>query len=469
MTCLCSRRSLLGLGAVAGVGMIARPALAAPPGAPVLRPFGPPRIGGRRVVSGSLHDHTTDSDGDAPSDVVAAYVRAHARELGLDFLSLTEHSDLFPGAVGGPDPWSRSAQVCARYTGDGFAFLRGFEWTNDQQNHLNVLGSAGWTRRDEAFSMAPMWQWLARRPEPVTSPVLPSLGGADGVGQFNHPSSKGPLNWDDYAFDAGAAGRMATIEIREQAAGWYWFALARGWTVGPVMNADFHPWTASGLLANPAPGASTDAAGFYPGHRSLVVADDVTPAALLAALAARRTAASERPDLWATLRTGEGAWMGSTVGAEPGSAVQLVVDAGTAAGRLASVTLVQDRPFDDVVAGHYYADNPFVRTKQDQHQAAYAEQHRRYVASGGRATFKGGLDASPPGTVALVRPWQPGERTARFRWTVPTSASPRPDGAHWVYAVVTRDDGARVTTAPLLLVPEPDDSGGSPSTGAESG
>jgi hypothetical protein len=450
VSCSCSRRSFLRLGALAGTALLAKPALASPLAAadvPLLRPAGPARVGGLSVLAGSLHDHSTDSDGDAPSEVVAAYVRAHARELGLDFLSLTEHSDLFPGSSAGADPWARSGDVCARYTGDGFAFLRGFEWTNDQQNHLNVIGSAGWVRRDEAFTMKPFWQWLATEPGPAASSLAPALGGADGLGQFNHPSSKGPLNWDDYALDAGAARRMATIEVRERAAGWYWFALMRGWTVGPVMNADFHDWTASGLLTHPTPGDGRS----YPRERSLVVAQDASPAALLDALAQRRTAATERPDLWATLRTRDDAWMGSTVQAEPGEALRLVVDAGTTSSRIASVALVQDVPFDDAVAGHYFRANEL--GFENQHTAAYLEQHRRFVLSGGRATFKGGQDSPPAGATVTTRSWVDGERTTQLRWTVPTTPSPRPDGAHWVYAVVTCDDGARVTTAPLLVAP----------------
>lgn len=448
MTCSCSRRSFLQLGALAGAALLARPALATPSSTavqPTLRPFAAPRVGGLSVLAGSLHDHSTDSDGDAPSELVAAYVRAHAREMGLDFLSLTEHSDLFPASPAGADPWGRSGSVCAQFTGDGFAFLRGFEWTNDQQNHLNVIGSAGWVRRDESFTMAPFWQWMSTDPGLVPSSLTPSIGGADGIGQFNHPSSKGPLNWDDYAFHAGAARRMATIEIRERAAGWYWFALSRGWTVGPVMNGDFHPWAGSGQLANATPGVGSQ----YPGMRTLVVAQDASPAALLDALAQRRTSASEQPDLWATLRTRDDAWMGSTVVAEPGERLRLVIDAGTASSRIAQVSLVQDTPFDDVATAHYFGDNE-VGIKS-QHTAAYVEQRRRYQASGGRATFKGGQDAPPPGAVVETRSWETGERTTQVKWTVPSTPSPRPDGAHWVYAVVTREDGARVTTAPILV------------------
>ena len=454
MTCSCSRRSFLQLGALAGAALLARPALAAPSSTAtpaVLRPFPAPVVGGLSLLAGSLHDHTTDSDGDAGSDVVAAYVRAHAAELGLDFLSLTEHSDLFPGSPGGADPWARSAAVCDHYSGDGFTFLRGFEWTNDQQNHLNVLGSAGWTRRDEAFTMTPFWRWLAADPGPVASSLVPSPGGNDGVGQFHHPASKGPLNWDDYAYDAAAARRMATIEIREGSAGWYWFALSRGWTVGPVMNADFHPWAASGLLTNPAPGTSTDGKGFYPGHRSLVLAADNSRTGLLDALAQRRTAASTRPDLWATLRTRDGAWMGSTIEASPDEKVRLVVDAGTADSAIAEVTLIQDLPNDARVAAHYYGPNDGSPLDHDQHAAAYVEQQRRYALSGGRATFKGRCDAPPADAVVLSRSWEPGETSTHLTWWVPTTASPRPDGAHWVYAVVTRADGARVVTAPVLV------------------
>jgi hypothetical protein len=101
------------------------------------------------------------------------------------------------------------------------------------------------------------------------------------------------------------------------------------------------------------------------------------------------------------------------------------------------------------VAGHYFGPNDL--GLENQHTAAYVEQQRRYEVSGGRATFKGGQDAPPPGAVVLTQPWEPGERTARLSWRVPATTSPRPDGAHWVYAVVTCADGARVTTAPVLV------------------
>src|SRR5262249_44761242 len=102
--------------------------------APSLRPRGAPLVGPYRVLAGSLHDHSTDSDGDTASADVAAWESAHHAELGVDFTTLTDHSDGFPLALGdptSPDPWRRQAALTQQYSHDGFSLLRGFEWTND--------------------------------------------------------------------------------------------------------------------------------------------------------------------------------------------------------------------------------------------------------------------------------------------------------------------------------------------------
>jgi hypothetical protein len=67
------------------------------------------------------------------------------------------------------------------------------------------------------------------------------------------------------------------------------------------------------------------------------------------------------------------------------------------------------------------------------------------------STFKGSLDTPPPGATLTAVPWETGARTTTLLWRPPTSASPRPDGAHWVFAVVRRADGAKAVTAPLLI------------------
>ncbi len=444
-----SRRTVLlgGLSAAALAGLPS--AWATSPGSdgrPRLRAGGPADVDGLLVLAGSLHDHSTDSDGDAPSAQVADFVSSRREELGLDFLSLTEHSDFFPASLAGADPWGRSRSVTDAHSGDGFTMLRGFEWTNDQQDHLNVIESSNWVRRGEEVVMTPFWSWLAAQPTVDPTGLGGAFGGADGIGQFNHPASKGPLNWDDYAYDAGAAAVMATIEVRERSLGWYWFALAKGWTVGPVQNGDFHPWAASGLLANPTPGASAGGPASYPAERTLVLAERNDRASIVAALKARRTTASERPDLWATLRGPGGVWQGSTVAAGPGDEVELVVEAGTGSSRLATVQIVTDGVADDLA--FFYGDND--QGPHSQHTGAYALQHARFVASGGRATRKGGIDTPPPGRTLPVVALHGDRDRVRLTVRVPSHASTRPDGAHFLYAIVTRADGARAVTSPLF-------------------
>lgn len=466
----CSRRSvLLGtLGVAAATLTPAGLARAAAADAPRLRDGGPPQVGGMSVLAGSLHDHSTDSDGDARTELIADYVHRFHRQLALDFLSFTEHSDFFPnaplraaGSAPAPDVdaenvWPHIRKVTDSFTGDGFTLLRGFEWTNDQQNHLNVIESSLWDRRVEDLQMDRFWAWLAANPNPDVTGTGLGFGGNDGIGQFNHPASKGPLNWDDYDFDAAAARVMGTIEIREGSAGWYWFALAKGWTVGPVQNADYHPWAASKVLANATPG-DRSAPGRYPYHRSLVVATDGSRAAIVTGLKARRTTATEQPDLWATLRGPGGAWQGSTVGGAPGQPLELLVDAGTEGSALARVEIVTDGVTADY-AEFFGPNGPCVPSAIDnpgldcsQHTAAYELQRAKFAASGGQVTFKGGKDTPPAGRTLPAVPLSGPRAQVRIPVTVPTTTSTRPDGKHFFYAVVTRADGARAITSPVFV------------------
>lgn len=462
-----------------------------------LRPAGPAQVGPWKVLSGSLHDHTTDSDGDTDSPTVAAWVSAHHKALGIDYDTFTDHSDFFPVAYSNTaapvDQWSRQAQLDAQYTNppDGFSLLRGFELTNDQENHLNVIGSQNWTSRfsaagEASLRMEPFYKWLSTAP--VVDPTGRGLGygGADGVGQFNHPGDKGALNWDDYAYNADAAKVMSTIEIRgdqsvsanglsHSDAGWYWFALSQGWTVSPTMNWDWHNWQANHVIDPGAtPGANCGDDHSLPCQRSLVLAGADTPDAIMAALKARRTSASELPDLWATLRSGD-TWQGSTVEAAPGQRLKLTIDAGTSTGSLRSVDIVADNgvsPFP-----YYYGDNapcdvteppdPGDPTQNcdpenfshSQLTISYVEQHRRYATSGGHATRKARIDGPPPGTVVATVPLSGTRDKATVSVTVPVDPSIRPDGKHFYYAIVHADapaasgapaGAARAWTGPIL-------------------
>ncbi len=291
--------------------------------------------------------------------------------------------------------WPHQAQVDALYTGGpgGLTLLRGFEYTSDQENHLNVIGSQNWLAPVAShfgdLTMAPFYLWLSTAP--VTDPLGTGTGygGNDGVGQFNHPDSKGALNFDDYAFNAAAAPYMKTIEIfgnqsypgglKQSDGGWYWFALSQGWTLGPTMDWDNHYWTDK--IAQPNPGSSCGHDSFLPCERTLIFATENSKGAIMDALRAHRTGATQFPGLWTSLHTPDGTFMGSTIVAEPGQTISLIVDAGS-----------------DI--------NP--------------------LTSGHNATR----------TIAV---------------TVPTAASTRPDGAHFFYAVAHAADGSRAWSAPIFV------------------
>ena len=485
-----SRRMLLQSGLALGAGLAVPRASAGTSGPallqgqPSLRPGGPAQVGPYRVLAGSLHDHSTDSDGDSASETVAAYLSTHREELGLDYASLTDHSDAFvaayqrtldnaqnPAALVVPDLWHRQAALSATYNSEDFSVLRGFEWTNDQENHLNVLLSQNWTSRgvtgDASLRMDPFWTWLSTAP--VADPTGSGLGvgGGDGVGIFNHPGDKGALNWDDYGFNAAAAQRMAMIEIHgsygregrlDSDAGWYWFALSKGWLVSPVMNWDWHGWTSEGVLANRRPGASYDnGKTFLPGQRSLVLATSSLPGAIKEALLSRRTTATEIPDLWATLRGPNGEWQGGMIAGAPGETLRLRVDAGSATEPLDHVEIIGDNG----LTGHdyFYGDNPDWNTSHSQLTVSYLEQHERFVR--GDATRKqrpGGrrYDAPPPGTVMATAALTGARDSVVVEVQVPRTPSPRPDGRHFFYAIAyagAPNFAARAWTGPLLTQP----------------
>ncbi len=171
-------------------------------------------------------------------------VFAHRDELGVDFAGLTDHADYFPFAYRVPfggNVWKRQNRLAERFASSGFPFLRGFEYTSDQENHVSVIGSADYLpgTRARDLNLAALYGWLAAR--------------GTAIGQFNHPSCKGALQWDNLAFVRAVGANVAAIEIHgdqgssgenlmHSDAGWYWLALTRGWTVGPVMNWDTHHW-----------------------------------------------------------------------------------------------------------------------------------------------------------------------------------------------------------------------------------
>jgi hypothetical protein len=436
--------------ATAGGSIDARPKFIALADAPSLRPDGLPAVDGMLVLAGSFHDHSRDSDGNATADDVVAWEHAHRRELGIDFAGLSEHGDFLPFSYQAPqygNVWDHQALLEKRYAGGDFAFIRAFEYTSDQENHLGVIGSRGYLSgiHERTVTMAPFYKWISR---------------GDGLGEFNHPSSKGALQWDDMTLDARAAPYMAAIEIYGDQggdAGWYWLALVRGWTVGPVMNWDTHEWVEK--FAAGRPGADCGKAPYYlPCQRTLVIATADSREAILDALRARRTTATEDPGLWATLRGPHGEWQGSTMwDVRPGSRLSLTLDAGSSRWPLSSVDIVSDNGIDP--DAYYDGDNlrcgdanracHSEARKYGQVEHSYLIEHNRYLETHGRALRKRQIDGPPaPATLASF-PLHGPRTTLTLSVIVPSVPSTRPDGRHFFYAIVHAGPG-RAWTSPLF-------------------
>ena len=229
---------------------------------------------------GDLHSHTSDSDGrGTPAQAFAA-----ARAAGADFLAVADHTGWF-----GADTWAAQKAAAVAATTTDFAAIDGYEATL-AWGHVNVYG-AGVMPTDaelaemDASSPTSLYDWLALHP------------GA--VAQWNHPA------WKSREFD-GFAGLtverravMGAIEIVNADFSYeasYARALDRGWRIMPTANSDTHraDWIS----------------GYRP--RTVLLATELTPDALVEALAARRGYATTVPDLRVGFR-GNGKIMGSTL------------------------------------------------------------------------------------------------------------------------------------------------------------
>ena len=233
---------------------------------------------------GALHEHSGYSDGDidsVPRDYFRAArtgVNATGTGVQLDFLFSSEHSDnaqITPttNAACLTDP-TRTVD-CAHLTDDSFWWkwpatlrqaeqestadftaMRGFEWTNDFYNHMNVYFSTNFrnVKIDGSYaSLDRMWSWLQ-------TPVARG-GGADGLVTFNHPGSNPKLspfdegfphaallrehtaldNWNEVAYVPEVADRVVGMEVNGgEDIEWFVRALTNGWHLGPVAAEDHH-------------------------------------------------------------------------------------------------------------------------------------------------------------------------------------------------------------------------------------
>ncbi len=255
---------------------------------------------------GDLHSHSSYSDGQGvPADTFAT-----ARANGADFYALTDHAFEID-----PSEWlDIGVQADLASVTGTFAALRGFEYTHNTFGHLNVLGTSDYVHRDDPNydTGEEFYAWLAAQ--------------TDAIGQFNHPF---PGDFDDFAYHAGAAQRIALTEVHRS----YSQTLSTGWRVAMAPNSDTHQanW------------------GDHPGTG--VLASELTQEAILEALRARRVFNmwDEGPPMGLAMRV-NGHWMGEVISATTHLNVEVMLYTPNSEGRIAYLTLYDNGlPVDSIV------------------------------------------------------------------------------------------------------------------------
>ena len=216
-----------------------------------------PATAGRRWLAGDLHTHTVHSDGVMTVPELARFAAGR----GLEFLAITDHNTV-----------SHHAELAAAGSAHGISLVPGQEVTVEA-GHANVLGDVGWIDFRE-----PPDAWLEAAEQ------------AGGLMSVNHPYG-GDLSWT-----APMKRRPPLLEV------WHWSWMDPRWTV-PLSW-----WLAWDPLAIPVGGSDWHRPGSDapPGSPTTwVEAESSDPAAVLAALAAGRTAVSAGREGPVLLRVGD--------------------------------------------------------------------------------------------------------------------------------------------------------------------
>ncbi|TAM33266.1 MAG: hypothetical protein EPN60_01885 [Nevskiaceae bacterium] len=324
-----------------------------PPTAKACEPYTGPALSSLHAYEGTLHEHSSYSDGDihtTPGD----YFR-RIRDQGYDYTGSSEHSDTLDAGVflsvgsdcfSTPDglltcltpsvdelaKWnSVASQVAEVSDGHGFLGIRGFEWTSDRFGHINVYFSKNFSnaKTDGGYllTMESFWSWFTRDPGmpglggSLTAPV-PFGGGNDGLAHFNHPNDKclsdsdAGCDWNGYALIPDAVERMFGMEVYNDGNGddrylpYYVTALDKGWRLAPIGSEDEHELK-FGSEERP---------------KTVTLAESLDETGFRAAWLARRTyALSPGWHLRAELSADGGHPMGSRLSCEAGKTVPLEV------------------------------------------------------------------------------------------------------------------------------------------------
>jgi hypothetical protein len=333
---------------------------------------------GPRVLWADLHGHSALSDGTGTAEEYLRYARDVA---ALDVAALTDHDHW--GMVpldASPENWRVIREETERFHAPGrFVTLLGYEWTSWIHGHRHLLYFDG--EGPLLSSLDPSYETPQR--------LWQALEGRAAL-TFAHHSAGGPIavNWaipPDPRFEpvteiASVHGSSESPDtpspIYDAVAGnWVRDALARGYRLGFVGSGDSHdghPGLAH--LASPTGGLAA------------ILCEERTREAVLAALRARRTYATNGPrillrgalgphPMGTVARVAQGASLDEplfvhAIGTGPIARVELVrsgevVDGVDVEGRL---EVALERPVEDLRAGEYV----YVRVVQEDGGAAWS-------------------------------------------------------------------------------------------------
>ena len=193
------------------------------------------------IYFGSLHNHSTLSDGDGDPD--EAY--AHARDVaGLDFFSLADHSEYFLLSSGKWDTLKETAQEF--YAPGEFVTLWGFEWSHNFMGHICVHNTDDYIESVLTPSLSGFYSWLDDHPE--------------GFATFNHPGRQDSLGteFNHLDLESDVIDQVVGIETFNKGDGYdeYHYvdaydsgktyidlANSKGWRLGATGGFDHHGTT----------------------------------------------------------------------------------------------------------------------------------------------------------------------------------------------------------------------------------
>lgn len=195
-----------------------------------------PKNGEYRIYFGNLHSHTAFSDGIGVPEQAYDYARTEA---GLDFLAITEHSNLYDHNLDWNQSrkWRDIQRMAQQKTEDGaFLALFGAEttWYN-QFGHMNTYNMDFFLNayETEYNDVQTYYDTVKRYP--------------DSIQQWNHPWSCGERHLDGFEpydpelDDVLHLIEINTIECRELGGLYYYvMALDKGWHIAPAGSQDNH-------------------------------------------------------------------------------------------------------------------------------------------------------------------------------------------------------------------------------------